>query len=108
MTRETRIKRNAKRRMMQRRRRFFCGLIGCLGTFAIVTGIMLSAPSISAQESYMRTVTVRPGDSLWTLVSESCSSEHNIRKIINQVKEINNLDSACLEIGEQLIIPVYN
>ena len=106
MTRETRIRRNRRREMMRRRRRFFCTLIGLVTVFSVVSCIMLAAPSISAQEDCFITVTVEPGDSLWSIVSESCSGNGNIRKIIAEVKKLNDIKGSCISVGDSLIVPV--
>ena len=102
--RKIRIARNKRRARIMRRRRIFTGLIGLICTLAIITGItVISAEEICAT----KIVTVERGDSLWSLVSEHCSENDNIRRIIAEVKKINDLDNSCLQVGDSLIIPIY-
>ena len=102
--RKIRVARNKRRAKMMRRRRIFMAIMGLVCTFVIATGIT----SISAKEICgTRTVTVERGDSLWSLVSENCSQNDNIRRIISEVKKINNLENTCLQVGDSLIIPIY-
>ena len=109
MTRETRIRRIRRRVMMKRRRRFFGTLIGFACALSVaMCWVMVAAPSISANEGLYRTVTVTPGDSLWSIVSDTCSKDVNIRKVIHEVKKINGLETTCLVVGESIVVPVYN
>lgn len=49
-------------------------------------------------------VAVNPGDTLWSLASQA-PSEDDVREVMAQIVEINNLDSSQLEPGEVLYVP---
>ena len=108
MTKKVReIKTRRKKRVARakRARRFFATVICIACGLAILVGIT----TISAKEPYnTKTVTVGYGDSLWSLVSENCSGNKNIRKVIAEVRRINDIDGSHLDVGESIIIPIYS
>ena len=51
-------------------------------------------------------VVVAAGDSIWQLVKEhNPDYDGDMRKAVYEVRQLNQLDSACLEIGQSLTIP---
>ncbi len=103
MSLEMRIRRNKRRQMLKRRRRFFATLISTVLVICTVMA-MVGIPSTSANDGDYIAVTVSAGDSLWSIVSKMYPDE-NIRKIVDEVKEINNLDGSCISVGDSLMIP---
>lgn len=51
-----------------------------------------------------RSVSVRPGDTLWE-IAERYSINSDIREYIYNIKKINGLDSATIYPGQKLYIP---
>lgn len=49
--------------------------------------------------------TVQPGDSLWT-VARRIAPDNDPREVIAQIRRINDLPSAEIQIGQQLLLPV--
>lgn len=50
-------------------------------------------------------VTVCTGDTLWTIASQYISKNDDIRELIYNIKKVNNLDSAIIIPGQELLIP---
>lgn len=103
--REIKTKRK-KREAMQKRRRCFFASVMCI---VCAVGILIGITTISASEPYnTRVITVGYGDSLWSLVDEYCGDDENIRKVIAEVRKINDIDGSHLDVGESIIIPIYS
>ncbi len=104
MSLQMRLRRNKRRQMLKRRRRFFGGVIGTILLICTVMA-MIGIPATSASNGDYVAVTVSTGDSLWGIVSKMYPDE-NIRKVVDEVKEINNLESSCIAVGDTLLIPI--
>jgi hypothetical protein len=71
------------------------------GGIAQATG---HAPSRHAAERNLARVTVRPGQSLWS-VAEAADPDADTRLVIQQIIELNALVGTDLSPGEQLLVP---
>ncbi len=83
---------------------FGIGLISCLNL-----GIKVTATNyLSTNEkiAYIE-VLVKNGDSLWNLTETYYNGSDDIRKVIYQVKKMNNLTNVNLIPGQMLRIPKY-
>ncbi|NLO88923.1 MAG: LysM peptidoglycan-binding domain-containing protein [Clostridia bacterium] len=58
--------------------------------------------------SHVILVTVNKGDTLWDIAEKHRSGKADIRKIISEIKKINNLNDEFIYPGQQLAIPVPN
>lgn len=80
-------------------------LLGLTLVFCFSCGVNTfgdTRPAVSWQE-----VRVCGGDSLWNLVQEyNPDYEGNMNQILYEVKNMNDLDSASLQAGQTLRIPV--
>ncbi len=54
------------------------------------------------------TVTVRSGDTLWSLAREHGNPETDPRNTVYEMRQINNLESPQIYPGQKLQIPVTN
>lgn len=52
------------------------------------------------------TVTVYPGDTIWSLAAKNNPDNIDIRKLVYNIREENNLKSANIYPGQQLNIPI--
>lgn len=51
-------------------------------------------------------VVVYPGDTLWSIASHHNESNSDVRKLIYKIRKANNLDTAVIMPGQELIIPL--
>jgi LysM repeat protein len=51
------------------------------------------------------TVTVEKGDTLWGIVKNNCKGYKDIRKVVYDIKKINNIKSASISPGQKIKIP---
>ncbi len=90
-------------------RKFRCSLIL---TVVIFGNILLNLNNTSSSETLIdyKTVTVNYGDTLWSIAKYEQEKNNyykndDIRKIISDIKEINNMKSSNLTEGQTLKIP---
>ena len=75
----------------------------------VIIIISLTAFSgIGEQPDEYNTVTVESGQTLWQIASNNYSSRYNLRKIIFEIREINNLDDVVLKTGQEIKLPIKN
>lgn len=53
------------------------------------------------------TINVMQGDTLWNIAKENISENEDIRDYIYVIRKVNNLESANIHPGDQILIPVY-
>jgi len=93
------------KRKEQIRRRFFCAIF-----LVLVIGLSLSLfystmATGSEPLSYIE-ITVEQGDTLWELAQDNLTENQDIRAVIYEIRELNNLSTANLTPGQIIRIPV--
>lgn len=53
-------------------------------------------------------VEVESGDTLWNIASEYGPDNKDVRKIIHEICDINEIDAEHLEAGQKIVVPVYH
>jgi hypothetical protein len=67
-------------------------------------GAALASRDTGAPAGTFDTVTVAPGESLWT-IAEDVAPERDPRDVVDQIVRLNALDDVELQAGQQLAIP---
>lgn len=78
----------------------------------ILFSIMSLLSGFSGFEKYKdiveyETVNVTQGDTLWNIAKENISEKEDIRDYIYMIRKVNDLKSANIHPGDQLLIPIY-
>lgn len=73
------------------------------GAFSL--GRSVSEAAAPSTQPAQHVVTVEHGDSLWTL-AQRVAPDNDPRDVVAQIREINDLSSAGLIPGQQLVLPV--
>lgn len=76
-----------------------------IAVFCLTAFAQLKKVDGSSKLTYT-TVTVYPGDTLWKIASEHNMGESDIRKAIYKIRKLNNLKSAVIMPGQELVIPL--
>lgn len=104
---ERMIHMSKKRLVIANRRRFFVFLIGLIVVSnLIVFGFFMPDNTSADLEVPPELVTVRSGDTLWSIAGQFVSEDEDIRSQISKIKRLNRLESSTLQIGQQLLIPL--
>jgi LysM repeat protein len=91
---------------MQRKRKFSLMPLIALGGLSLAVSIpALSSTIHAAAPVRYATVTVKSGDSLWTLASARTASGGDVQETIDQIVAANHLSSKSLSPGQTLRIP---
>ena len=78
----------------------------CLILFMTITTMMgLNSASGDTYDQY-RTVTVQSGDTLWSIAERSADGSADIRRLVYEIQELNDVKAADLVDGMQLKVPV--
>ncbi len=77
-----------------------------LAALISVGAAVSSAGAASSKESAVKTVTVLPGDSLWS-VAERANPEVDTREVVDAIVRVNQLEDSSLVSGQQLDVPIF-
>ena len=89
------------------------GRVVATGVSALVIGVLSVALATAAQathakpgsvDKYLARLTVRPGESLWT-VAEARDPDADTRLVIQQIQQLNSLSGDVVQPGEVLWVP---
>lgn len=77
-----------------------------LGTVVFFAKAATTTSTPNVPRSYMATVVVRSGDTLWTIAGRNMDGEGDVRKVIYEIRKANGLQNAALQPGQALVVPV--
>ena len=81
------------------------GLVVALSLFSATTALGQGSNSTSAVSSYYETITVLPGESLWSIASQ-VDSKANKADLVAAIIDLNGLTGSALHAGQQLRVPL--
>lgn len=93
--------------MIVRRKRFT--LMPAIALAAL--GLMVALPTLSSMRLYAATtqryvsVTVHPGDTLWSIASAHAGPGADVQEVVDRITDANHLAGGTLQPGEHLRIP---
>lgn len=76
-----------------------------------VSGFSAQAQDMSTQMSYkyFKSIYIEAGDSLWSIGKEYADEHYtSVASYINEVKQMNSLESDSIKTGSYLIVPYYS
>jgi nucleoid-associated protein YgaU len=77
--------------------------------FVLIAGTMRIQDMIGQQELLSKTtIVVKPGDTLWSIAQTYGPKHWDIRKTVEVIASINNISSAKIMPGDELLVPVLN
>lgn len=84
---------------------FMAVLILCIIT---VFGSLLGFNTVSSSSRNLyHQVQIESGDTLWDIAAEYGPEDSDVRKVINEICELNDITADELNAGSRIIIPVY-
>ncbi len=92
---------------MDRRKRFT--LMPAIALAAL--GLMVALPTLSSVRLYAATtqhyatVTVRPGDTLWSIAATHAAPTADVQEVVDRISDANHLQGGALQPGQHLRIP---
>lgn len=82
------------------------GIIAVLLTLVLLfTWASAKAATTSAP---MQVMQVQPGDTLWSIARQAGGQQQDVRQVIQEIREMNELGEALIQPGQKLLVPVYD
>jgi len=96
-------KRTKKRIRITNKRRFtfFCMTL----VFLFCCGFSSVKQKEEPQQQVI-SIFVKPGDTLWELATENNPNNMDVRRLIYDIQQLNELDGTHLSVGDEILIPV--
>lgn len=79
-----------------------CTIIAVFGIFTLLTADSTAAATVTTY----RQIVVDSNDTLWSIADEYTDDSEDVRVTIDQLKEINDMSSNELQVGDVLFVPV--
>lgn len=76
-----------------------------LGAAALIAQADIRVPA-PAKARPAATVVVRSGDTLWSIAVRHVQAGQDVRKLVYEIRKANGLDTATLQPGQVLTIPL--
>lgn len=92
-----------RKRYVLKNKRRFCTAIIALSV--VLSTLFFATSSYGSAEKQYETITVQSGDTLWE-IADRYNKGGDIRRIIYEIKEANNLTGSMIYAGDILRIPV--
>ena len=93
-------------------KKFIRSILIALGVVGILLLMLTYPPALSHEDVTYKTITVSSGDTLWK-IAEDLQSNNNyykgkdVRYIIDDLVNVNHLDSKALVVNQKLQVPIY-
>lgn len=81
---------------------FITVFITVFGLYSAFTFNSIEASSFNT----LKQVTVQPNDTLWTIADIYCDDSDDVRDFIDDIMEVNELDSAEINVGDTILVPL--
>ena len=91
----------SKSRRMKRRRFVTVSVLVVLMTTA-----MLNFALAKSEGKNNISVIVKSGESIWTIASKNNPNEKDIRKLVYEIIEENDLENSTIYAGQEIIVPI--
>lgn len=95
-------------RVTARGRRVLLALASMPLAAGIALGVLSGGNALASNEAVstatFETITVVPGDSLWSIASKVAPNE-DPRGVMNEISDLNMLEGSTLQVGDELAIP---
>jgi nucleoid-associated protein YgaU len=78
----------------------------------VALGLLVALPMLSSIRLYAATaeryatVTVHPGDTLWSIASSHTGSGNDVQETVDRIADANHLNAGTIQPGEHLRVPL--
>jgi len=79
-----------------------------LGFLIVCASVLFSSTAVANDPDpgvEVTTATVAQGETLWHLARDIAQPGEDLRDVVTLIKELNDLDSSQVQIGQQLLLP---
>jgi len=93
------------RKLRKQRRTFFLIL---MVTFVMVAHSAFSESDVSDSKYSITSVTIQPGDTLWSIAKEYKPADKNLADFVYEIAESNGVADCNIVCGQTLYVPISN
>ena len=96
-----------RRKTVVKNRRRFVTFMVCtaLALYFIIAGFVTPNGIKADQVKRVETVIVCSGDTLWSIAKDHAGGSADLRKVVSDIRAVNNLSSGTIDIGQTLVLP---
>jgi len=76
------------------------------GYFGVHGDINIGNGAYAAEETIYKTVTIYSGDTLWGIASDYTEPSKDIRKLVKEICEINDVSPGDIIPGQTILVPI--
>ena len=92
-----------RKKMMKRRRK----LTVCVGLI-LMCAFMVNLAMAKRMEAQTFKVVVKKGDSVWKIAGENNPNNADIRRLVYEIIDMNNIEDGKIFAGQELVIPLLD
>lgn len=98
-----------KRYVIVNPKRFFMFLTFVFALLSIILFIFINSTKAhsSIYEVRYKEYFVNPGDNLWNISINNIPKDFDVRKMVYEIRKVNNLETAYIYPGDIIKIPIY-
>jgi uncharacterized protein YpuA (DUF1002 family) len=91
-------------------KRFFIFITFIFVLLSLVISLIFTLPRAhsSIQKQNFEEYRVLNGDNLWNISLKYIPKDYDVRKMIFDIKELNNMETSCIYEGDIIKIPLHN
>lgn len=91
-------------------RRFFMFITFIFVVLSLLISLIITLPKVHSniQEQKFQEYHVIDGDNLWNISLKFLPEDYDVRKMIFEIKELNDMETSYIYAGETIKIPLYN
>ncbi len=102
-----RIRLNSRRRKTMKRRKQNRTMFIALLIFTFIFSTFIATGATASKVASTATLYITSGDTLWDIASSCNTNGDDVRDIMDDIMKLNNMKTAQLHIGDEILIPVY-
>ena len=89
----------SRRRIMKRRRTVTVLVL-------VIMSFMVSFAFANQEHEETIKIIVNSGETLWEIAGDNNPNKEDLRKLVHEIMELNNLKSGTIYAGQELLVPV--
>lgn len=71
------------------------------------TALGMNTVSSSSRDQYAQ-LKIESGDTIWNIAQEYAAPDMDVRKVVSDICDLNDITAEQLQAGQHIIVPIYN
>jgi LysM repeat protein len=97
-----------KKKISDRRKRVTRNrTIATIFSLVILSLLIISTVTANGEtKKELKSITIRSGETLWSIASDYRKPGQDVRKLIEEIKKANNMNTSIIIAGETILVPI--